>query len=98
MVSEDCDDLLAALIKRACAYKAEVQKLHDKALAAAAAGQQAAPSQKPVIDWQSPPWRCEQAAAGRIQYHVYSPEQCCVTNVDGHACVHWSGRSPTLCW
>jgi hypothetical protein len=50
--------LLAALIKRARAYKTEVEKLHDKAAAAAAAGAcQAAAVGEPQINWQSIPWR-----------------------------------------
>ncbi|KAF6256339.1 hypothetical protein COO60DRAFT_1461752 [Scenedesmus sp. NREL 46B-D3] len=57
-LEDACEDLLAALISRACAYKTEVEKLHDKAAAAAAIGaQQAAAVGEPQIDWQSIPWR-----------------------------------------
>jgi hypothetical protein len=56
---DDCEDLLAALVQRARAYKTEVEKLHDKAAAAAATGvqQAAAAVGEPQINWQSMPWR-----------------------------------------
>ncbi|WIA15375.1 hypothetical protein OEZ85_002037 [Tetradesmus obliquus] len=57
---DDCEDQLSALIKRARAYKAEVEKLHDKAAAAAATGAQqaaAAAVGEPQINWQGIPWR-----------------------------------------
>jgi hypothetical protein len=62
--ADDCEDLLAALIQRARAYKQEVEKLHDKATAAAAAtgaaqaAAAAAAVGEPQIAWQSKPWRC----------------------------------------
>jgi hypothetical protein len=56
--ADECEELLAALIKRARAYKAEVEKLHDKAAAAAATGvSPAAAVGEPHINWQSIPWR-----------------------------------------